>query len=121
MKRYLPAKIAFAALPALVLAACADTGLGLDGSDSLSITVSSDDGEILEATVDIAAPEPEPEQLLIGSCPLVGNLQSTELGENQCQISGTLLEEASLTSDIEWFLEGGFVIGSEETLSLIHI
>ncbi len=123
MKNYKPLKFASAVLPALVLAACADSGLGLDGSDSLTITIASDEGEIAEATVDIAVPEQEqaPEQLLIGSCPLVGNLQSSELGENQCQISGTLLEEASLTSDIEWFLEGGFVIGSPETSARLTI
>jgi len=119
MKNYLSTKFALAVLPALVLAACGDGGTGLD--DINSIVVTSGEEETVEAIVDITVPEQEPEQLLVGSCPLVGNLQSSELGENQCQISGILLEEATLTSDIEWYLEGGFVIGSEESSARLTI
>ena len=119
MKKYIPTKFALAVLPALVLAACSDGGTGLD--DINSIVVTSGEEETVEAIVDITVPEEEPEQLLVGSCPLVGNLQSVELGENQCQISGTLLEGATLTSDIEWYLEGGFVIGSSETSARLTI
>jgi len=125
MKNYKPLKFAAAILPAMVLAACGEAGLGLNGAEDLVISLSTEDGEILEANVEITVPEQEPEQepeqLLIGTCPLVGNLQSSELGENQCQLSGTLLEEASLTSDIEWYLEGGFVIGSSETSASLTI
>ena len=118
MKNYLPTKFALAVLPALVLAACGSGGNGSDDIDSIIETPSE---EVAEAPVDTTAPEQQPEQLLIGSCPLVGNLQSAELGENQCQISGVLLEEATLTSDIEWYLEGGFVIGSDESSARLTI
>lgn len=114
MKKYLTTKFALAVLPALILAAC---GSGGNGSDDIDAIIETPIEEVVEVPVDNTVPE----QLLIGSCPRVGNLQSFELGESQCQISGVLLEEANLTSDIDWYLEGGFVIGSGESSARLTI
>jgi len=55
--------------------------------------------------------------LILAACDSGGNGSD----ENQCQISGVLLEEANLTSDIDWYLEGGFVIGSGESSARLTI
>ena len=44
-----------------------------------------------------------------------------EIGGNQCQISGELIADGTLSSDIEWFLEGGLVVGSEEISATLTI
>ena len=56
-----------------------------------------------------------------GNCPIVGNLTPLEIGGNQCQISGELIADGTLSSDIEWFLEGGLVVGSEEISATLTI
>ena len=55
----------------------------------------------------------QPVEPIASSCPTVGNLVPIELAENQCQISGELTENATLSSQQTWFLEGGFQIGNE--------
>ena len=57
--------------------------------------------------------------LLQGDCPLVGNLTALELGANQCQLSGVLVEDATLTADITWYLEGGLVVGNQTTSAVL--
>ena len=56
-----------------------------------------------------------------GNCPAVGNLTPLEIGGNQCQIGGELIADGTLSSDIEWFLEGGLVVGSEEISATLTI
>ncbi len=54
-------------------------------------------------------------------CPTVGNLATVELGGNQCQISGTLTEDGTLSSSIDWFLEGRLQIGDETNTATLNI
>lgn len=50
-----------------------------------------------------------------GDCPSFEGLEVVELAEDACQISGELLADATLTSDIDWYLEGGLHIGNNDT------
>lgn len=56
-----------------------------------------------------------------GACPAVGNLVPVEVGEGECEIGGELTQDANLTSDITWFLEGGLVVGNENDRATLSI
>ncbi|CAA0098884.1 Uncharacterised protein [BD1-7 clade bacterium] len=47
----------------------------------------------------------------VAACPAVGNLNVVELSNSRCQLSGTLLQSASIGDAVEWELEGGFKVG----------
>jgi len=55
-------------------------------------------------------------------CPSqLGNLTVTELAPRQCQISGTLTQDATLTSAQTWFLEGPLQIGDDTSVATLNI
>jgi len=57
----------------------------------------------------VPAPAPASAQ---GSCPAVGNLAPTEVGDAQCEVGGVLTANASLTSGFTWFLNGRLQVGN---------
>ncbi|MEL7536532.1 MAG: hypothetical protein AAFM91_05635 [Pseudomonadota bacterium] len=57
----------------------------------------------------------------VSTCPTVGNLTPVELAANECQISGVLTEDATLSAAQTWFLEGGLQIGDESTTATLDI
>ena len=97
----------------LALTACGGSS-DSDPADIDNVEPVADNGEP-------AADNVEPVALVPGACPLVGNLQSLELATNECQISGVLTEDATLTADRTWFLEGALQIGSGETAATLDI
>jgi len=97
----------------LALTACGGSS-DSDPADIDNVEPVADNGE--PATDNV-----EPVALVPGACPLVGNLQSLELATNECQISGVLTEDATLTADRTWFLEGALQIGSGETAATLDI
>jgi len=95
-----------------------DNGLNAGTSISYNVSAIAGDGNVissetieLSTTGDINAAAPIGTQP--GSCPLIGNLIPLELTNGQCQLSGELLEDATLSADIEWFLEGGLTVGND--------
>ena len=103
-------------LPLFALLALTACG-GSSDSDPADI----DNVEPVAADGEPATDNVEPVVLVPGACPLVGNLQSLELATNECQISGVLTEDATLTADRTWFLEGALQIGSGETAATLDI
>jgi len=55
------------------------------------------------------------------NCPVIGNITPTDLGNNQCQITGTLTENATLSADRMWFLESGFHVGNNAATGTLTI
>lgn len=110
---------------ALTLAACSsdddnggalnsgdDTAIGgVDGSSDVDSTIEGvDEADDLNEVANGA-----------GDCPIIGNLTTLELGENQCQVTGVLTENAVLPSGQTWFLEGALQIGSAEIAATLDI
>ena len=56
-----------------------------------------------------------------GDCPTVGNLTPTEITAGQCAIGGVLDQDATLTSDMTWFLEDRLQIGNDQFNSTLSI
>ena len=118
MKKQSYSKNTLTVLALLALTACGGSSDG-DSSDSDNAVPAVDPAAD-------PAPDPAPDNgesiaLVPGACPLVGNLQSLELATNECQISGVLTENATLTADRTWFLEGALQIGSGETAATLDI
>lgn len=56
------------------------------------------------------------------SCPAtVGNLSVTDLGTSQCQIGGTLAQDATLPSNVTWFLDGRLQVGDNGVPTVLDI
>ncbi|MBL4851715.1 MAG: hypothetical protein JKY90_05470 [Gammaproteobacteria bacterium] len=55
------------------------------------------------------------------ACPAVGNLTVTDLGVSQCQVTGTLTEDAIMSSAVTWFLEGKLQIGDMSSAAILDI
>jgi len=55
------------------------------------------------------------------ACPAVGNFTVTDIGVSQCQIEGTLTENATMSSVVTWFLEGRVQIGDAASLAVLDI
>ncbi|MBO1255941.1 hypothetical protein J3L16_09620 [Alteromonas sp. 5E99-2] len=62
--------------------------------------------------------DPAPEA---NACPEVGNITPEDLGDGQCQISGVLTENATLTADITWFLNDRLQVGNDAQTSILSI
>jgi len=62
-------------------------------------------------------PPPNPQ----GACPSVGNLVPVEISAGQCSIGGVLDQDATLTADMMWFLDGGFQVGNNQFASALTI
>ena len=80
-----------------------DNGIADDAGDDDDAI---DDDAIDDDAIDddaIGGDTEGPVELTPGDCPLIGNLQSLELATNECQISGVLTEDATLTADRTWF------------------
>ena len=88
---------------------------------ALSACSSSDDDSFDESIVPDEPINPIAGEPVAGDCPLIGNLQSLELASNECQISGVLTENATLTADRTWFLEGALQIGDETVSATLDI
>ncbi|MBX2859419.1 MAG: hypothetical protein KTR17_12220 [Cellvibrionaceae bacterium] len=58
---------------------------------------------------------------LLGACPRVGNLSPTELAADHCEIGGELTQNAILTADTIWFLEGELQVGDSENQVVLYI
>ena len=54
-------------------------------------------------------------------CPAVGNLTVTDIGIGQCQIEGTLTQNATMSADVTWFLEGRLQIGDISSTAILDI
>jgi len=67
---------------------------------------------------DVVAPDPAP---VANTCPAVGDLTVVELSADQCEISGVLTENATLTSAQTWFLEGAVQVGDETSAVTLDI
>ena len=52
--------------------------------------------------------------ILTNNCPVIGNITPEDLGNDSCQITGVLTEDATLSSNIIWFLDEGFQVGNNE-------
>jgi hypothetical protein len=78
---------------------------------------SNDDNPIADGNNNID----EPPVLVAGDCPLIGNLQALEIAPDDCQLSGVLTENAVLTADRTWYLEGRLQIGSPEVNATLDI
>ena len=94
----------------LVLGACSSSD---DDNDAIGTDT---DVPVVDGASDIAQPDGGP-----GACPIVGNLIPLELGPDECQISGQLTQDAVLTADQTWFLEGGLQIGTAEIAATLDI
>ena len=88
---------------------------------ALSACSSSDDDALDESIVPDQQIDPIAGEPVAGDCPLIGNLQSLELASNECQISGVLTENATLTADRTWFLEGALQIGDDTVTATLDI
>ena len=88
---------------------------------ALSACSSSDDDSLDESIIPDEPINPIAGEPVAGDCPLIGNLQSLELASNECQISGVLTENATLTADRTWFLEGALQIGDETVSATLDI
>ena len=56
-----------------------------------------------------------------GDCPTVGNLTPTEVATGQCSIGGVLDQDATLTSDMTWFLEDRLQVGNDQFTSTLSV
>ena len=56
-----------------------------------------------------------------GDCPSIGNIIPTETSPGQCAISGVLDQDATLTADMMWFLDGGLQVGSGQFPATLSI
>jgi len=86
---------------------------------AMSLAACSSDNELIvddEGVVDPPIPIAG-----IGDCPVVGNLSPVELSSGQCQIGGELTENALLTADQTWFLEGALQVGTSEIAATLNI
>lgn len=68
---------------------------------------------------DDASPAPAAEA--VSTCPEMGSLTVQELAANECQISGVLTEDAELTSDQTWFLEGRLQVGNNDNAAVLSV
>ena len=57
----------------------------------------------------------------INNCPVVGNLTPEDLGNDQCQIGGVLTEDATLSADITWYLNGALQVGDNDNTPVLSI
>ena len=105
-----------------------EDGLSAGTTFSYSVSAISSDGSVISSeTITVATTgvvdgiAQIDENLQPGNCPTVGNLASIELAAGQCQLGGELLEDGTLSADIEWFLEGGLTVGSESISASLSI
>jgi len=49
-----------------------------------------------------------------GDCPTVGNLEPVETAAGQCSVAGVLDQDATLTADMTWFLDGKLQAGNNQ-------
>ena len=56
-----------------------------------------------------------------GACPAIGNLIPVELSDGECEISGVLTEDATLSASETWFLEGGLQVGNADNAARLDI
>ena len=110
---------------ALTLAACSsddDNGGPLNSTEDTASNVIEGPNEV-DAVVEGADDADEIIDVAggAGECPTIGNLIALELGENQCQLTGVLTENAVLPSGQTWFLEGALQIGSAEIAATLDI
>ena len=105
-----------------------EDGLSAGTTFSYSVSAISSDGSVISSeTITVATTgvvdgiAQIEENLQPGNCPTVGNLASIELAAGQCQLGGELLEDGTLSADIEWFLEGGLTVGSESISASLSI
>lgn len=57
---------------------------------------------------------PPPPVSTQGDCPTVGNIEPTEIAAGQCAVVGVLDQDATLTADMTWFLDGALQIGTNQ-------
>ncbi|MEM9070089.1 MAG: hypothetical protein AAGE52_16400 [Myxococcota bacterium] len=62
-----------------------------------------------------------PDGAVVNDCPSVGDLTPSELAPGQCEISGVLRMDGTLTNDVQWFLEGRLQVGDEATQAVLTI
>jgi len=117
-----------AALPVLLaLSACGSSSDSVDDLIDAAVDETEIDDGIIDEGIgdDGIIDEIEDGDIAVtggpGSCPIVGNLTPVELAPGECQISGQLTEDAELTADQTWFLEGGLQIGSPEVAATLNI
>ncbi len=106
MKRKANPLVPLCVLSVALLAACSsndDDGVAVV-DPAAGVEVDTDDNN--------NAGTPVPPEAEANNCPAVGNLSPVDLGNNQCEISGVLTQDAVLSADRTWFLEGGLEIGS---------
>lgn len=107
-----------AALPVLLaLSACGSSSNGL--GDVVDSAV--DDTGLGDVVIDVDEDDAQPVDGGLGSCPIVGNLSPIELAPGECQISGELTQDAELTADQTWFLEGSLQVGTTEIAATLNI
>lgn len=56
-----------------------------------------------------------------GDCPTIGNLIPEEVQAGQCLLAGTLDQDATLTADTTWFLDGALQIGNNQFAATLTI
>ena len=81
-----------------------------------------DDLEVPVIDIPVAAdPALDPVVSTAGDCPLVGNLTIVETAPGQCTVGGTLTEDATLTADTTWFLDGALQVGTTASSAVLTI
>ncbi len=80
---------------------------------------SRNDEVVVEPVVDPAV-NPVVE-VVANDCPVIGNITPEDLGDGSCQITGVLTEDATLSSNITWFLEEGFQVGNNASSVTLDI
>ncbi len=71
-----------------------------------------------------AAPPPPPPPAAAdpqGDCPDFGNIEPVEMEAGMCSVSGVLTQDATLTADMTWFLDGKLQSGNNEFNAVLTI
>jgi len=76
---------------------------------------------VIAVTPPAPAPAPAPAADPQGDCPAVGNLIPEETAPGQCVIGGVLDQDATLTADMMWFLDGALQAGNNQFNSVLTI
>jgi len=56
-----------------------------------------------------------------GACPTIGNLIPVETSPGMCSVGGVLDQDATLTADMTWFLDGALQAGNNQFTSTLTI
>ena len=97
----------------LILSAVAFSVLAACNGDDGAVGPAGPQGPQGEQGEQGPAGPPGPPGPAANNCPTIGNITPEDLGDNNCQITGVLTADATLSSDRTWFLQEGFQVGND--------